>query len=159
MATRAHPLDETALEPALRSPLHEPRHAAPARPALRIVAPPSGRPGMAFVVLSALVVGALVLGLVVLNVLVAQTSFRVNDLQKAVQQQEARSQQLRYAVATADSPEAIADAAAGLGLVPPERQDFILRDAGDAGREGGTGQDAEREDSGPQAGQEKDGGE
>ena len=133
MATRAHPLDETALEPALRSPEPRtaPRQPAHTRPPLRVVAPPSGRPGMAFVVLSALVVGALVLGLVVLNVLVAQTSFRVNDLQKAVQQEEARSQQLRYAVATADSPEALAEAAAGLGLVAPERQDFLVRPAGD----------------------------
>jgi cell division protein FtsL len=119
MAVRPHPLDDSRLE--------APRHAAPPRPALRLVAPPSGRPGMAFVVLSALVVGALVLGLVVLNVLVAQKSFHVSDLEKAVQQEEERSQQLRYAVATADSPEAIAEAAQRLGLVAPEHQDFLVK--------------------------------
>jgi hypothetical protein len=102
---------------------------------------------MAFVVLSGLVVGALVLGLVVLNVLVAQASFRFNDLQEAVQREEVRSQQLRYAVATADSPEAIAEAAATLGLVAPERQDFIVRSAGDAGDPAGSGGPTARGDA------------
>jgi hypothetical protein len=103
-----------------------PRHAIP-RPVLRVVAPPAGRPGMAFVVVSALVVGAIVLGLVVLNVLVAQKSFRVATVEKAVQAEQTRSQQLRYAVATAGSPDAVAEAARQLGLVPPDRQEFLPR--------------------------------
>lgn len=103
-----------------------PRHALP-RPVLRMVAPPKGRPGMAFVVVSALVVGALLLGLVVLNVLVAQKSFRVATVEKAVQAEQTRSQQLRYAVATAGSPDAVAEAARQLGLVPPDRQEFLVR--------------------------------
>jgi hypothetical protein len=108
-----------------------PRHGSP-RPALRLVAPPSGRPGMAFVVLSALTVGALVLGLVVLNVLVAQQSFRLGDLNRSVTREEQRSQHLRYAVSTADSPEAIDEAARRLGLVPPETQEYLVRPDGSA---------------------------
>jgi cell division protein FtsL len=107
---------------------------APARPVLRLVAPPSGRPGKAFVVLAALAVGTIVLGLVVLNVLVAQKSFRLGDLNKEVQQAELRSQQLRYDVATAGSPDAIAAAAQRLGLVPPDRQEFLVRPAHTAGQ-------------------------
>lgn len=103
-----------------------PRHAVP-RPVLRVVAPTAGRPGMAFVIVSALVVGAIVLGLVVLNVLVAQKSFRVATVEKAVQTEQTRSQQLRYAVATAGSPDAVAEAARQLGLVPPDRQEFLVR--------------------------------
>ncbi|HEY8200063.1 MAG TPA: hypothetical protein VII47_01780 [Actinomycetota bacterium] len=108
------------------------RQPAP-RPVLRLVAPPAGRPGMAFVVLAALAVGAIVLGLVVLNVLVAQKSFRLGDLNRAVQQEQMRSQQLRFAVATAGSPDAIAAAAQRLGLVPPDRQEFLVRPAGREG--------------------------
>jgi cell division protein FtsL len=81
---------------------------------------------MAFVVLAALLVGALVLGLVVLNVLVAQSSFRLADLEKSIRQEELRSQHLRYSVATSESPEAIAEAARRLGLVAPERQGFLV---------------------------------
>jgi len=106
----------------------------PPRPVLRLVAPPSGRPGTAFVVLAALAVGTIVLGLVVLNVLVAQKSFRLGDLNKAVQQAELRSQQLRFDVATAGSPDAIAAAAQRLGLVPPDRQEFLVRPAQPAGQ-------------------------
>jgi hypothetical protein len=120
-----------------------PRHTAP-RPVLRLVAPPSGRPGMAFVVLAALAVGALLLGLVVLNVLVAQKSFRLNDLNTLVQREEARSQQLRFAVATAGSPERVAEAATRLGLVPPERQEFLVRPGGDAPAPGGDRQEGAR---------------
>jgi hypothetical protein len=112
---------------------------ASARPVLRLVAPPSGRPGKAFVVLAALAVGTIVLGLVVLNVLVAQKSFRLGDLSKEVQQAELRSQQLRYDVATAGSPDAIAAAAQRLGLVPPDRQEFLVRPAQPAGA--GQGRD------------------
>jgi hypothetical protein len=84
---------------------------------------------MAFVVLAALVVGTMVLGLVVLNVLVAQKSFRLADLTKEIQQAELRSQQLRFDVATAGSPDAVAAAAQRLGLVPPDRQEFLVRPA------------------------------
>jgi cell division protein FtsL len=91
---------------------------------------------MAFVALSAIAVGALVLGLVVLNVLVAQTSFRLSDLNQSVEREEARSQQLRYAVATADAPEAIAEAARRLGLVPPETQEFLVRPSDREGKPG-----------------------
>lgn len=125
MAVRLHV--PHVLDPAPESP----KHAAP-RPALRLVAPPSGRPGTAFVVLSALAVGALLLGLVVLNVLVAQESFRLGDLNLSVQHEEARSQQLRFAVATAGSPEAVAEAARRLGLVPPDRQELLVRPVDDA---------------------------
>ena len=140
--------------PEAGAPRHVARHASP-RPPLRLVAPPSGRPGMAFVVLSALAVGALVLGIVVLNVLVAQKAFRLGDLNRAVQREEARSQQLRYAVASADAPEAIAEAARRLGLVAPARQEFLVRPADDAaardagpGQAAGSGQDARGEDAG-----------
>ena len=103
-----------------------PRHAIP-RPKLRLVAPPKGRPGMAFVVISAFAVGALLLGLVVLNVLVAQKSFRVATIEKEVSAEQTRSQQLRYAVATAGSPDAVAEADRQLGLVAPDRQEFLVK--------------------------------
>ena len=138
MAVRPHVLDPVSgaeSPPATTLPIATgAEERAPARPVLRLVAPPSGRPGKAFVVLAALAVGTIVLGLVVLNVLVAQKSFRLGDLNKEVQQAELRSQQLRYDVATAGSPDAIAAAAQRLGLVPPDRQEFLVRPAHTAGQ-------------------------
>lgn len=100
------------------------------------------RPAIPFVTLSSMAVGALLLGLVVLSVLVAQTSFRLTDLQSAVAREEARYRHLRFQVATAESPEMVAKAAGGIGMVPPQTQEYIVGPPIDAARPGREGPDA-----------------
>ncbi len=66
-----------------------------------------------------------VFGLVLLNIHVAQTSFRLADLQARALEQESAYRRLRFELASAESPEKVAKMARDLGLVPPERQEFI----------------------------------
>ena len=75
---------------------------------------------MLFLIFSGLVVGGLVLGLTTLNAMVAQSSFKVDDLSSRVDrlQQEAEHKQLEYAQLTA--PDRIVSAAQGQGLVLPK---------------------------------------
>jgi hypothetical protein len=63
---------------------------------------------------------------VLVNIFLAQSSFRLSDLQGRVAEQEARYRQLRYEVAKAESPERIAHTAGALGLQAPGKQEYIF---------------------------------
>jgi hypothetical protein len=71
------------------------------------------------------VASGVVFGLVLVNIALAQSSFQLADLQKRSAEQQARSRQLRFEVAKAESPERIAQVGAELGLVAPERQQYL----------------------------------
>ena len=84
--------------------------------------------------------GAVIFGLVLVNIFLAQSSFRLSDLQGRVAEQEARHRQLRLEVAKAEAPERIAQTAAELGLQAPGKQEYILGPAAiRAGRQAGDG--------------------
>jgi cell division protein FtsL len=72
-----------------------------------------------------LLASLVVFGLVLVNIALAQSSFELADLQRQVVEQQARGRELRYQVARAESPERIATVAAELGLVPPEREEYL----------------------------------
>lgn len=108
--------------------------------------PESGtaRAGLPFVAIALFAVALFVFGLVILHILVAQGSFRLQDLQSKVREEEGRRRQMLYQVARAESPVAVADAAARLGLVVPDSQRYLLgppdkvlpaRGGGDSGSE------------------------
>lgn len=127
----------------------------PARRHLRLVAgeadsaasrrrPETGAARLPFVAIALLAVALFVFGLVILHILVAQGSFRLQDLQSKVREEEGRRRQMLYQVARAESPVAVADAAARLGLVVPDSQRYLLgppdkvlpaRGGGDSGSE------------------------
>jgi cell division protein FtsL len=68
---------------------------------------------------------AVVFGLVLVNIFLAQSSFRLSDLQARVAEQETRYLELRFEVARGESPERIVQKAAELGLGAPEKQEYI----------------------------------
>ena len=81
---------------------------------------------LAFLIAVAVTIGALVFGLVLLNVYLAQSSFKLADLEQRVAKQEELYRMKRLQVATAESPDKIASAAASIGLVAPEQQEYIV---------------------------------
>lgn len=85
--------------------------------------------GVAFVAVGLGAVGAFVFGLVLINIYVAQSSFRMVNLQEQVARQEASYRRMRYEIARAESPARLAEEAERIGLVVPEHQEYI------AGRE------------------------
>lgn len=103
-----------------------PGGAQQARPKAQVAARSRMFPSFRFVAVSSLIVAAFVFGLVLLNVLVAQGSFRLSDLESKVRVEEDRYRRMRYEVALKESPARVADAAAQIGLVPPESQEYIL---------------------------------
>ena len=70
-------------------------------------------------------VSAVVFGLVLLNIHVAQTSFRLEDLQRHAVELQVEQRRLRYEVARAESPEKIVEMSTALGLVPPVAQQYL----------------------------------
>lgn len=86
-----------------------------------------------------LLAGSVIFGLVLVNIFLAQSSFRLSDLQGRVAEQETRYRQLRFEVAKAESPERIAKTAAELGLEAPGKQEYILGPAVIAGGQVGDG--------------------
>lgn len=78
----------------------------------------SRAPGMPFIMFASVVVTLAVLGLVVLRVMVDQASFRVDDLQARIAQQQANLTELAYQDSLQGAPARIATLAAQLGLVP-----------------------------------------
>jgi len=74
-------------------------------------------------VLAALAV--FIFGMVVLNIYVAESSFRLEHLQKQVAVQQYQYRQMRYQVALAQSPSRLAETAQKLGLTPPDDQSFL----------------------------------
>lgn len=75
-------------------------------------------PGLPFIVFASILVSLAVLGMVFLRVMVDQASFKVDDLNAQVTQQQGQLTQLRYAVSVQEAPDRIAQKAAGLGLMP-----------------------------------------
>jgi outer membrane murein-binding lipoprotein Lpp len=71
-------------------------------------------------VLSALVVGGLVLGLTTLNAMVAQSSFKVDDLTERVQRLQRDAERKRFDIAELRAPDRVVSAAEELGLVLPK---------------------------------------
>jgi cell division protein FtsL len=69
--------------------------------------------------------GAVIFGLVLVNIYLAQSSFRLADLQSRIAQEEASYRRFRLEVATRESPEKVAKMASDLGLTPPATQDYI----------------------------------
>ncbi|HVF12925.1 MAG TPA: hypothetical protein VNA87_07560 [Actinomycetota bacterium] len=103
------------------------------RPRLRVIAGGRGassskkrklRAGAAPFV-AVVVIAACVFGLVLLNIYLAQSSFRLADLQSKVVTAEAQHRNMRLKVAVSESPEKVAAAAGALGLVVPEQQEYI----------------------------------
>lgn len=66
-----------------------------------------------------------VFGLVLVNIALAQSSFELGDLRRQVAERQARGRELRYEVARAESPERISRVAAELGLVAPDREEYL----------------------------------
>lgn len=68
---------------------------------------------------------AVVFGLVLVNIALAQSSFKLGDVQTQIAEQRFRQRQLRFEVAKSESPDRIAQAGAQLGLIAPETQEFL----------------------------------
>ncbi len=92
---------------------------------------------------SALVVGALVLGLTAFNAVLAQSSFRIADLSKKVQDLSRTYERLQLEEARLSSPGRIAEAARRQGMVLPDTVEVIhvrlpRQDDGPPARDGGS---------------------
>ena len=75
---------------------------------------------LAFLVFASLVVGALVLGLTALNAVLAQGSFRIDDLSHRVDRLQQDYDRKELEVSRLSAPGRIAREAAGLGMALPE---------------------------------------
>jgi cell division protein FtsL len=76
-------------------------------------------------VFSALLVGGLVLGLTAFNAVLAQSSFRIGDLSKKVQELSQTYERLQLEEARLSSPGRIAGAAKKLGMKLPDTVEVI----------------------------------
>ena len=81
---------------------------------------------MVFVVITGAVVVTIMLGLVALNALLAQTSFRIGDLQTRIEQLTQSYEQRRLDAAQVSAPAHLAKVAEQLGLVVPQGGVIIL---------------------------------
>ncbi|MGH2772683.1 MAG: hypothetical protein ACRDIU_06060 [Actinomycetota bacterium] len=118
--------------PARPRPVRRPAPAAsPARravPATKQAARTSVRyrpQGLAFAAAILFAVGGFIFGLVTLNIYIAQSSFRIGELEKNMEQQMAQARQMRVRIAEAESPVRLAEAAAKLGLVRPDQREYL----------------------------------
>jgi cell division protein FtsL len=115
--------------PSAPAPVPSPRH-EPARP----MAPPRERRRrhhLGFVLFTSALVGALVVGLVSLNAFVAQSSFRIDDLQHRIEGLSGRYVALQKQAAHLSAPDRIAQWAARHGLsFPADGELHILHVAG-----------------------------
>jgi cell division protein FtsL len=83
---------------------------------------------LGFVLFAAVVVGVLVVGLVAVNALVAQSSFRTDDLRQRVDRLSRRYTLLEVEAARLSAPDRVAEWAGRHGLAPPADGDLhILR--------------------------------
>lgn len=102
------------------------RAAKPARPTLRIVAPPEPRGRHAR--FAALCIILLVLGLMAvlaINTSLAQGSFQLHDLQQSQRDLRDQEQALRQDIARQSAPDALAQRAKDLGMVPAGAPVFV----------------------------------
>lgn len=99
-----------------------------------------GHRGRVAVCLSAIALSAFfIFGLVLVNIYVAQTSFRLNELQKQVVAQQNTYRRLRYEVSLAASPARLSDVARKIGLVTPAHQETLTGRPETAGGQAKTG--------------------
>ena len=77
------------------------------------------RSTLAFAIVTAAIATVMILGLVALQALLAQVSFRIDDLQAAVNRQTQVNEHLTLEAARLQSPGRIAAAARSIGLVLP----------------------------------------
>lgn len=137
-----HPVPVHAMQPGARV-----RSAPSAR---RTSYPAAYTTNRRMVLLCLVLAAAVVFGLVLVNIYVAQSSFRLNDLQAQVAQQEARQRRLRFEIAASEAPDKIAAAGASLGLVTPVDPAYLqgpgspASSAGPPGRAGGGAAAARR---------------
>lgn len=115
-ARAAGPASLRVVGPAGATPARAPRTGASRR---------TTRANSILLLMGLIVASGVVFGLVLVNIALAQSSFQLADLQKRSAEQQARSRQLRFEVAKAESPERIAQVGAELGLVAPERQQYL----------------------------------
>jgi len=99
------------------------------------------RSTVVFVVITGVVVVAIMLGLVALNALLAQTSFRIGDLQTRVARLTQSYEQRRLQAAELSSPSHLANVAARNGLTVPQGGVIILTPPSDhtSGKAAGGG--------------------
>jgi hypothetical protein len=95
------------------------------------------------------VLGMLVLGLVQLNVMVAETSFRMDELSGRISKLEQRGEEHRLSVARLSSPSRIGREARRLGLVLPDPMDVVYLHAGKGEAVEGPASDAPAPGDGP----------
>jgi hypothetical protein len=114
----------------------------PGRPDLRPVPSPRSRPGrrrgLGFSILAVAVLGTLILGLAFINVLVAQSSFRIDELTRRADRLSQKSQSRRLVVARLSTPERMDREARKRGLRLPHPGEVIYLDA--AGNEVSAGE-------------------
>jgi len=133
MNMTAHRL-QTQLAPAPRPAHAPPRHPAPRREHLRVVAPDERTrrrltPAAGVVLTAALFV--VLFALAGAHSLLVQGQIRLDDLDSQLGTEQARYQQLRKDVAEKESPERIVAAAQERGMVTPEDLVYLQPPAGD----------------------------
>jgi hypothetical protein len=108
--------------------------AAPRRPSLRSVPLRGSRaPRAPFVVLVLLVLGIGLIGLLILNTALQQGSFELDQLQSTTDELRDRQTDLADRVAARSAPDALADEADRMGMVPAEEAPRFLELPGGAG--------------------------
>jgi hypothetical protein len=115
------------------APAPAPAPARPARrPELRPVprsrSRPAPRRSFGFALLAVAVLGMLILGLAFINVLVAQSSFRIDELTRKADRLSEKAQSRRLTVARLSTPERMDREARKLGLRPLDPDDVIYLD-------------------------------
>ena len=83
-------------------------------------------PGLTFVAIATSVVAICVFGVVLIQVMLAQTSFELQKVHEQLVKEETKYRQMRFAVANAEAPAKIHEAAARLGLVVPPEQRYVF---------------------------------
>ncbi len=112
--------------------------AAPRRPALRSVPGRASRaPRAPFVVLVLLVLGIGLIGLLVLNTALQQGAFELGELQSTTDELRDRQTDLADRVAARSAPDALADDAVRMGMVPAEDAPTFLELPGSAPADAG----------------------
>lgn len=101
--------------------------ATPRRPSLRSVPLRSSRaPRAPFVVLVLLVLGIGLIGLLILNTALQQGSFELGEMQSTTDELRDRQTDLADRVAARSAPDALADEATHMGMVPAEEAPRFL---------------------------------